>query len=165
MRNTSIAAAALMLVVVSTPVVGQRPSSGNYDTATVQTVSGAGLFGQAIARTFTAQQDVVSRLRVTTAQFDLGQLAGQSWTASRDRALEVLSLGDLIAVGHGRPDLSRQVSAEVDTIGAAQWDGQAVWAAGVPGAELITVPDTTHYIQNQRPDVVVAAVRQVIAGT
>ena len=63
------------------------------------------------------------------------------------------------------PDGSPITQAELDTIGAAQWDGQAVWAAGVPGAELITVPDTTHYIQNQRPDAVVAAVRQAIAGT
>ena len=63
------------------------------------------------------------------------------------------------------PDGSPITQAELDTIDVAQWDGQAVWAAGVPGAELITVPDTTHYIQNQRPDVVVAAVRQAIAGT
>ena len=81
------------------------------------TVGGTGLLGQAIARTFSAQQEVVGRARVATAQFDLGLLAGQSWTASRDRARDVLSLGDLIAVGHGRPDLSQQVSREVDTIG------------------------------------------------
>jgi pimeloyl-ACP methyl ester carboxylesterase len=62
------------------------------------------------------------------------------------------------------PEGSPITQAELDMIGAAQWDGQAVWAAGVPGAELITVPDTTHYIQNQRPDVVVDAVRQAIAG-
>jgi len=55
--------------------------------------------------------------------------------------------------------------AELDALGAAQWEGQAAWAASVPGAELITVPDTTHYIQNQRPDAVVAAIRQAIAGT
>ena len=40
-----------------------------------------------------------------------------------------------------------------------------MWAADVPGATLITVPDTTHYIQNQRPDAVVAATQQAIAGT
>jgi hypothetical protein len=85
--------------------------------AATLTVGGTGVLGQAIARTFSAQQEVVSRARVATAQFDLGLLAGQSWTASRDRAREVLSLGDLIAVGHGRPDLSQQVSREVDTIG------------------------------------------------
>ena len=35
----------------------------------------------------------------------------------------------------------------------------------MPGAELITVTDTTHYIQNQRPDAVVAAIREAIART
>ncbi|WP_147201299.1 alpha/beta fold hydrolase [Pseudonocardia asaccharolytica] len=53
--------------------------------------------------------------------------------------------------------------AEVDAINAAQWEGQAQWAASVPGAEVITVPDTTHYGQNQRPDAVVEAIRQAIA--
>ncbi len=37
------------------------------------------------------------------------------------------------------------------------------WAASVPGAEVITVPDTTHYVQNQRPDAVVEAIRAAIA--
>ena len=49
--------------------------------------------------------------------------------------------------------------AEVDAINAAQWEAQAQWAASVPGAEVITVPDTTHYVQNQRPDAVVEAIR------
>jgi pimeloyl-ACP methyl ester carboxylesterase len=62
------------------------------------------------------------------------------------------------------PDGSPISQADFDALGAAQWNGQAAWAAGVPGAAVITVPDTTHYIQNQRPDVVVAAVRQAIAG-
>ena len=53
---------------------------------------------------------------------------------------------------------------QVDALGAAQWNGQAVWAAVVPGAALITVPDTTHYVKNQRPDAVVAAIRQAIDG-
>lgn len=30
--------------------------------------------------------------------------------------------------------------AEVDAINAEQWEGQAVWGAGVPGAAVITVP-------------------------
>jgi pimeloyl-ACP methyl ester carboxylesterase len=63
------------------------------------------------------------------------------------------------------PDGQPITQAEVDALGAAQWDAQAVWAADVPGATLITVPDTTHYIQNQRPDAVVAATQQAIAGT
>ena len=63
------------------------------------------------------------------------------------------------------PEGSPVTQAEVDALSAAQWNGQAAWAASVPGAALITVPDTTHYIQNQRPDAVVAAVRQAIAGS
>ena len=55
--------------------------------------------------------------------------------------------------------------AEVDAINQAQWEAQAQWAAGVPGAEVITVPDTTHYVQNQRPDAVVDAIREAIART
>ena len=53
--------------------------------------------------------------------------------------------------------------AEIDAINSAQWDAQAQWAASVPGAEVITVPDTTHYVQNQRPDAVVDAIRAAIA--
>ena len=31
--------------------------------------------------------------------------------------------------------------------------------------EVITVPGTTHYVQNQRPDAVVEAIREAIART
>jgi len=62
------------------------------------------------------------------------------------------------------PEGSPISQTELDALSKTQWDGQAAWAAGVPGAALITVPDTTHYVQNQRPDAVVAAIRQAIAG-
>jgi pimeloyl-ACP methyl ester carboxylesterase len=49
----------------------------------------------------------------------------------------------------------------------ARWEpqlqSQADFAATVPGAEPITVPGTTHYVHNQRPDPVIDAIRQVIA--
>jgi pimeloyl-ACP methyl ester carboxylesterase len=35
------------------------------------------------------------------------------------------------------------------------------FAATVPGARLTTVPNTTHYVQTQRPDVVIDAIRGV----
>ena len=41
---------------------------------------------------------------------------------------------------------------------------EADFAASVPGAELITVPDTTHYVHVQRPDAVIEAIHEVIAG-
>jgi pimeloyl-ACP methyl ester carboxylesterase len=55
--------------------------------------------------------------------------------------------------------------AELDAISEAQREAQVQWAASVPGAEVITVPGTTHYVQNQRPDVVIAAIRDAIART
>ena len=61
------------------------------------------------------------------------------------------------------PDGGPISAADIDAINAAQWNGQAAWAASVPDAKVITVPDTTHYVQNQRPDAVVAAIREAIA--
>ncbi len=62
------------------------------------------------------------------------------------------------------PEGAPLTQADVDGLNNAQWQAQAQWASGVPDAEVITVPDTTHYVQNQRPDVVVDAIRGVIAG-
>ncbi|MBV1854286.1 alpha/beta fold hydrolase [Catellatospora tritici] len=46
---------------------------------------------------------------------------------------------------------------------ARAWrDGQDALAAGIPGAEHVTVPGTSHYVQNQRPDAVIVAVREVV---
>jgi pimeloyl-ACP methyl ester carboxylesterase len=61
------------------------------------------------------------------------------------------------------PDGLPFTKAELDVLNTAQWEAQARWAASVPGAEVITVPDTTHYVQTQRPDVVVDAIRGTIA--
>ncbi len=55
--------------------------------------------------------------------------------------------------------------AELDSINEAQRKSQALFAASVNGAELITVPGTTHYVQNQRPDAVLDAVRAAITRT
>jgi hypothetical protein len=49
--------------------------------------------------------------------------------------------------------------AEIEEQEAVQWDSQAQFAAGVRGAEVITVPNTTHSVQTQRPDAVVDAIR------
>lgn len=50
----------------------------------------------------------------------------------------------------------------LDALNRAAPQSQADFAGSVPGASIETVPGTTHYIQVQRPDVVVAAVRRVI---
>ncbi len=59
-------------------------------------------------------------------------------------------------------------AAKVDSIEAYNriWpQAEADFAASVPGAELITVPDTTHYVQTQRPDAVIEAIQETIART
>ena len=61
------------------------------------------------------------------------------------------------------PEGAPFTQAEVDALNTAQWEAQAHWASSVPDAEVITVPDTTHYVQNQRPDVVIDAIRGAIA--
>ena len=43
-------------------------------------------------------------------------------------------------------------------------EARARFAASIPGSRLIRVPDTTHYIQLQRPDVVIETTDSVIAA-
>ena len=77
----------------------------------------------------------------------------------------------LVVMARGEPEplpdpLPPGLSA--DTLAALNRAGpqaQADFAASVLGADLVTVPGTTHYIQTQRPDTVIAAIRQVIAHT
>lgn len=39
------------------------------------------------------------------------------------------------------------------------------YGAAIPGARLFRVPDTTHYVQTERPDVVIAAIKAAVAGS
>ena len=60
------------------------------------------------------------------------------------------------------PDDQPFTAAELEVM-TAGWDSQVQWAAGVPGAQVITVDGTTHYVPLQRPDAVVDAIRDAIA--
>jgi pimeloyl-ACP methyl ester carboxylesterase len=46
-----------------------------------------------------------------------------------------------------------------------QDQARAEFAASIPGATTVTVPDASHYIQVDRPDVVIDAVKAVVAKT
>jgi pimeloyl-ACP methyl ester carboxylesterase len=59
------------------------------------------------------------------------------------------------------PDGLPFTAAEVEALNTVQWDSQVQWAASVPNAEVITVPATGHYVQSQRSDAVVDAIRSV----
>ncbi|MEJ2864935.1 alpha/beta fold hydrolase [Actinomycetospora flava] len=68
----------------------------------------------------------------------------------------VLMAQDVDQVPPGDP------SAEaVAAIGRVRPEAFTRLAADIPGAALVTVPDTSHYIQIQRPDAVIEAVRSV----
>jgi pimeloyl-ACP methyl ester carboxylesterase len=99
--------------------------------------------------------------------YDLGTLFDEIEAAGTlpDIPVVVIRRGDGAAFSDDDtvPEGAPFTQAEVDAINTAQWEAQAQWAAGVPGAEVITVPDTTHYVQNQRPDAVVDAIRSAIA--
>ena len=60
-------------------------------------------------------------------------------------------------------DLPADLAAVLSAMNGIWSQAQAEFAASIPGARLITVPGTTHYIHTQRPDVVINAVREVTA--
>lgn len=68
----------------------------------------------------------------------------------------VLVAQDVEQVPPGDP--SAEVLAAVDRV---RPEAMARLAADIPGAQLVTAPDTSHYIQIQRPDAVIDAVRSV----
>lgn len=72
----------------------------------------------------------------------------------------VLSSSDL---GLPEPMPAPYAAGEGTELTRAWRAGQDALAAGVPGAKHVTVPGTSHYVQNQRPDAVIQAVREVVA--
>ncbi len=50
-------------------------------------------------------------------------------------------------------------------IGTQRSAAAAAYLSTIPGSRFVLVPGTTHYIQNQRPDVVIDAIRDTLAGT
>ncbi|MBE7384881.1 MAG: hypothetical protein F6J95_026140 [Leptolyngbya sp. SIO1E4] len=76
----------------------------------------ASRLSQAISRTVLAQTQVAQRYRQQTAQLNISSLVNLSWSRARDRARDLLSLGDLLNSQHQRSDITRQVNREVDLI-------------------------------------------------
>jgi pimeloyl-ACP methyl ester carboxylesterase len=80
-----------------------------------------------------------------------------------------LRLMPTVILARGKPDSlpdplpSGPVGEVLTTLNRVWPQAQLEFAASIPGARLITVPDTTHYVHNQRPDSVIDAIRQVIA--
>jgi pimeloyl-ACP methyl ester carboxylesterase len=49
-------------------------------------------------------------------------------------------------------------------IGTQRSAAAAAYLSTIPGSRFVLVPGTTHYVQNQRPDVVIDAIRDTLAG-
>jgi hypothetical protein len=73
-----------------------------------------GKLGGAIERTLAAQRQVIGLYRDRTAQMDLSGLHWLNWSALRERALDHLSLGDVIDAAHGRTGVDRRGARELD---------------------------------------------------
>jgi antitoxin (DNA-binding transcriptional repressor) of toxin-antitoxin stability system len=69
-----------------------------------------------IFRVFSGQQLVMNQARQATAQIDLTSFAGISWAETRDRAAALLSIGDLVDLGHYHPTVPRVSAAEIENI-------------------------------------------------
>ncbi len=74
------------------------------------------VFAQAITRTVSAQQQVVSQYQASAAQFDANQLSVASWQLLRDHAKLMLTLGDLIDGKHTHSGLSRAAAEEFEDL-------------------------------------------------
>lgn len=75
-----------------------------------------GLLPQAIQRTIVAQQQIVQQYRLQTAQLNVSSFIGQSWLQVRERAIDLLSLGDLIDHRHQRLQVAQQAVRELEQI-------------------------------------------------
>ena len=69
-----------------------------------------------IAQVISGQQQILMASRQATAQLDLTTFAGASWSETRDRAASVLSIGDLVDLGHYHPEVPRVSAAEIENI-------------------------------------------------
>jgi hypothetical protein len=75
-----------------------------------------GRFGPAIARATELQQSVVAQYRLQVAVLDLARFAGRGWRDTREEAVGILSLGDLIESNHGRSVVTDAAAAELRQI-------------------------------------------------
>ncbi|MEU7824809.1 alpha/beta hydrolase [Catellatospora sp. NPDC049133] len=96
-----------------------------------------------------------------TEAYDLGAVYDQIEAAAplRPMPVVVLSSSDLDLPD---PMPSPYTPGERTDVDRAWREGQDALAAAIPGAQHVTVPDTSHYVQNQRPDAVIEAVREVV---
>jgi hypothetical protein len=105
-------------VLLGTLASAKQRAATRIQPIVLESVAGrlAGKLGEAIDRRLGAQQQVVSSLRRVTAEIDLSIFRERGWRWTRDRAVEVLSLGDLIDAAHGRSEVDRGATKQIDEV-------------------------------------------------
>ncbi len=118
----------------------------------------------ALVRNLATDPDLVPGYELEA--YDLGVLFDEIEAAPplADVPVVVVVRGEVRVSDDPIPDDFPIPAAELDDMNEKQRQGQRDFAATVPGAEVIVVPGTTHYVYTQRPDAVVDAIRQAIAA-
>jgi hypothetical protein len=108
-------------------------------------VSTPGPFAQSLIQTVSLQHQFVQQQRQQTAQLDVGIMVNQTWKQMRDRAETLLSLGDLIDGGHGRPDLIKQASDRLRDMSQVAACLYARFAEVLPAVRLTWAQQLSQY--------------------
>lgn len=104
-----------------------------------------GPFAQSLMQTVSVQHQFVQQRRQQTAQLDMNFMVNQTWKQMRDRAETLLSLGDLIDGGHGRPDLIKQASDRLRDMSHVAACLYARFAEVLPAIRLIWAQQLSQY--------------------
>ncbi|MGK7888697.1 MAG: hypothetical protein AB4042_05140, partial [Leptolyngbyaceae cyanobacterium] len=104
----------VLLVALKTAAI--RAKTLPTEATRIEQLGNQGQIGATIYRTVKVQQKVLQPYRLQTAELEVGRLRGRSWKELRDRAQDLLSLGDLIDGSHKRSKVSKQVSEELENI-------------------------------------------------
>ena len=104
----------------------------------------------------------ISALRAETDALDATLAAAASAHALGDRPLVVLTQGAELSAGElAREGITRAQGSRIQAEWKALQADEATWSSR---SRHEIVPDASHYIQFDRPDVVIGAVRDVVAG-
>ncbi len=84
--------------------------------AVVQTDAAVLRLGQGLDRVFTAQGQAILQFQAQVAAVNLGDFGGLSWRNVRERARDIVTIGDLIDGNHGNSQVARRAADALDNV-------------------------------------------------
>ncbi|WP_088889359.1 hypothetical protein [Leptolyngbya ohadii] len=103
-------------ILYTTIEVAKQRAMLQYAVTAPKTTVSPGFLSEPLNQVFTAQQQTIAQYRTQAAQLDLSVFTGRPWKESRDRAKDVLSLGDLLDAKHGRSAVVQQTAQLLENI-------------------------------------------------